>query len=271
MASVRFEVINARCLVQLLCMLKCRLHIEHYVFKMLMGGKMVHVPVPKDGRVIDLGCGAATWIMDMATEMTTTQFVGIDISPIFPKAIHPRNCTFYKADLLKLPEPDNSFDMVYQRSLAVAFTAELWRQALQQAFRILKPGGWFESVETDLTIQDAGPQLTLCFDYIMVSMASQNVDPRIVPSLDRIMVSVGFVEVQVKEYCVPVGEWGGKVGQVWKQNLFAALELVKPYLSLGGRMTENQAADLVQNAGSETKDYRGYQIVYVCYGRKPLS
>ncbi|KAG0287426.1 hypothetical protein BGZ96_008644, partial [Linnemannia gamsii] len=41
-----------------------RLHLQHYIYKMIMGNKNIHVPIPSDcGRVIDLGCGPATWTM----------------------------------------------------------------------------------------------------------------------------------------------------------------------------------------------------------------
>ncbi|KAF8926862.1 hypothetical protein BGZ58_010851 [Dissophora ornata] len=238
---------------------------------MLMNEKNIHVNIPKNGRVIDLGCGAATWVMDMATEMTTTTFVGVDVSPIFPTAIHPRNCSFLKENFLNgVSEPSGTFDVVFERSIAAGLTAELWQQTFQEAFRLLKPGGWLESVESDVTAQDAGPFTNMCFDHMLASMATRDVDTRIVRSLDRIMVSVGFVDVQVKEYCVPLGEWGGKLGQLWKQNLVSILQTVKPHLSRAGRITEGQVSEMIQSMCKETRDLRSYMIIYVTFGRKPL-
>ncbi|KAF9364601.1 hypothetical protein BGX34_001015 [Mortierella sp. NVP85] len=249
-----------------------RLHLQHYIFKMVMGNKNIHVPIPKEhGRVMDLGCGPATWTMDMATELTTVNFVGVDISPIFPAAIHPRNCSFSKENLLQgTSQPDNSFDVVYQRSVSPGFTPDNWKQSVQEAYRLLKPGAWFESVESDVTVNDAGPATAQCFSLMQLSMATRHVDPTVVRSLDKIMMETGFVDVQVKEYVVPLGEWGGKLGQLWNQNIASILETTKPHLAKAGRISEAQVSEMTQAMAKETKEYRAYQIIYVAYGRKPL-
>ncbi|KAI8597683.1 hypothetical protein EDD21DRAFT_209514 [Dissophora ornata] len=39
-----------------------RLHEQHYIFKAALE-KNIHVPIPDNGRVIDFGCGPATWAM----------------------------------------------------------------------------------------------------------------------------------------------------------------------------------------------------------------
>ncbi|KAG0306565.1 hypothetical protein BGZ97_000703 [Linnemannia gamsii] len=241
---------------------------------MIMGNKNIHVPIPKDcGRVIDLGCGPATWTMDMATDLTAVNFVGVDISPIYPAAIHPRNCAFSRECIVSgLTQPDCSFDVAYQRNVAPGFTLEHWTRSIAEAYRILKPGGYFESVETDVRVHDAGPMTNACFDHMVMSMASRSVDPAVVRSLDKLMISAGFVDVRVVEYRVPLGEYGGKLGQLWKQNMTAIMETVKPHLAKAGHIGEQQAGEMISEMGRETKsgDFRSFQTVYVTYGRKPL-
>ncbi|KAG0257997.1 hypothetical protein BGZ95_005085 [Linnemannia exigua] len=256
-----------------------RLHLQHYIYKMIMGNKNIHVPIPKDcGRVIDLGCGPATWTMDMATDLTSVNFHGVDISPIYPAAIHPRNCSFSRECIISgLSQPSNSFDVAYQRNVAPGFTFEYWSRSITEAFRILKPGGYFESVETDVRVHDAGPMTNACFDHMIMSMASRNIDPSVVRSLDKLMIEAGFVDVRVVEYRVPLGEYGGKLGQLWKQNMTAILETVKPHLAKAGRITDQQVEGMIREMGRETarrgdgeEEFRSFQTVYVTYGRKPL-
>ncbi|KAG0353759.1 hypothetical protein BGZ54_002059, partial [Gamsiella multidivaricata] len=208
---------------------------------------------------------------DMATDMSTINFVGVDISPIYPTAIFPRNCNFYNEDILQgVSQPDGVFDVVFQRNVTCGFTFEHWQKAMKEAYRVLKPGGYYECVESDVTIQGAGPQTNLVFEQLRMSMAVRNVDPSIVRSLDRLMAAAGFKEVYVKEYAIPVGEWGGKVGQLWKQNMFAILDTVQPHLAKTARMNEGQVQDIVSAMHQETNSYKAHQIVYVTYGRKPL-
>ncbi|KAF9578952.1 hypothetical protein BGW38_005001, partial [Lunasporangiospora selenospora] len=207
---------------------------------------------------------------DMATEMTTINFVGVDISPIYPTAIHPRNCNFYNENITKgISQPDSAFDVVFQRNVVCGLTFEHWQRVMKEAFRVLKPGGYYECVESDVSIQNAGPQTDTVFEHLRMSMASRNVDPSIVRSLDRLMAAIGFTDIQVKEYCVPVGKWGGKVGQLWKENIFAVLQTVRPHLARAARISESQVQEIVQAMHLETLDYRSHQVIYVVYGRKP--
>ncbi|KAI1299996.1 hypothetical protein EDD11_006339 [Mortierella claussenii] len=210
--------------------------------------------------------------MDMATELSTVNFVGVDISPIYPTAIYPRNCNFYNEDFLQgVSQPNNAFDVVFQRNVTCGFTFEHWQKVMKEAFRILKPGGYYECVESDVTIQNAGPQTNLVFEHLRVSMAAKNVDPSIVRSLDRLLAATGFTDVHVKEYSVPVGEWGGKVGVLWKQNMFQILETVRPHLAAAARISEAQVQEVVNAMHQEISTFRSYQIVYVAYARKPLA
>ncbi|GJJ75376.1 hypothetical protein EMPS_07734 [Entomortierella parvispora] len=249
-----------------------RLHEQHYILKILFEGKNIHVSIKDHDKVIDLGCGAATWIMDMATELNHVDFVGIDISPIYPTAIHPKNCTFYQENILQgISQPNESFDIVYQRNVAPGFTFEHWQQGLGEAFRILRGDGWFESVESDVTIHNAGPYTEMCFEYLRASMASRNVDPSVVRDLDKLFLSTGFADVQVKEYVVAYGEHGGQLGKLWRDNMFAILETVKPLLARVKNVPESQVSEMIAASYKETLTCRAHQTIYVTYGRKPRS
>nr|CAG8444997.1 10761_t:CDS:2 [Entrophospora candida] len=58
--------------------------------------------------VLDVGCGFATWICDIALDYPLLEFVEIDITPLFPT-----QGKFYEKDLLDiLPFADNSFILV---------------------------------------------------------------------------------------------------------------------------------------------------------------
>ncbi|CAG8748121.1 5675_t:CDS:2, partial [Cetraspora pellucida] len=92
-----------------------RLQSQHYLFRHAWG-KNYSSPVEEILRaggacVLDVGCGPATWILEMASEYTSSSFTGIDISPVFPSNIKPRNVEFYQMNVLDgLPFEDNTFD-----------------------------------------------------------------------------------------------------------------------------------------------------------------
>ncbi|KAF8960953.1 hypothetical protein BGZ46_001470, partial [Entomortierella lignicola] len=207
---------------------------------------------------------------DMATEMSTINFVGVDISPIYPTAIYPRNCNFYNEDfVLGVTQPNNVFDVVFQRNVTCGMTPEHWKQAMKEAYRILRPGGYYECVEVDLVVQNAGPKTELVFEHLRHSMGTKGINTAIVRSMHELMAATGFIDINVKEKPVPVGDWGGKVGQLWKQNMFAILETVKPHLAKSARMSESQVHEIMGSMVQETFTHKAFQVVYVVYGRKP--
>src|SRR4051794_2842473 len=82
----------------------------------------------------------------MAYEYPSAIFIGVDISPIFPsEKKKPENATFLQNMLDGLPFEDNTFDFVYQRSLASAISEDQWKcDVIHELYRVTKPGGWIE-------------------------------------------------------------------------------------------------------------------------------
>ncbi|KAG0270571.1 hypothetical protein DFQ27_004283 [Actinomortierella ambigua] len=248
-----------------------RLHLQHYVLKLALQ-KNLHVPLPSMGRVLDVGCGGATWTMDMATEMPEASFYGIDIAPIYPTAIHPRNCHFSKQDITAGTTFDaNSFDVVFQRNLSFGLTPEQWESAIAEAVRVMKPGGYFESVESDCLIHSAGPQTAKVMQVLRHMLRSQGVDPDTIHSLPAMLTKAGLEQVTLKQYNIPLGARGGRTGQLWQQNVFAVLDVCRRRLARYANLNEEQVGEIVAEMQREAaEDYDSYMTIYVTYARKPL-
>ncbi|CAG8678256.1 7516_t:CDS:2, partial [Paraglomus occultum] len=90
-----------------------RTYDRNYIDKIIWKGNY-SAPVSDNlslgANVLDVGCGAGAWIVNMALEYPASVFVGIDIAPLFPEN-YPPNMAFLKCDILDgLPFPDNTFD-----------------------------------------------------------------------------------------------------------------------------------------------------------------
>ncbi|KAG0245378.1 hypothetical protein BGW41_000005 [Actinomortierella wolfii] len=248
-----------------------RLHLQHYVLKLALQ-KNLHVPLPSTGCVLDVGCGGATWTMDMATEMPDATFYGIDIAPVYPTAIHPRNCHFSKQDISEGTNFDsNMFDVVFQRNLSFGLTQPQWESAIQEARRLIKPGGYFESTESDCLIHSAGPQTARVMQVLRHMLRSRGVDPDVIHSLPAMLTKAGFEEVTLKQYNIPLGPRGGRTGQLWQQNVFAVLDICRRRLARYANLNEEQVGEIVAEMQREaTEDFDSYMTIYVTYARKPL-
>jgi ubiquinone/menaquinone biosynthesis C-methylase UbiE len=129
-----------------------RLQLQHYLQRYIWQGNFcspVRGSLKKpNSRVLDVGCGPGTWILEMAFDYPDTHFTGIDISPMYPKEIKPSNVSFEEVDLTEgLPFADDTFDLVVMRNMVNALTVDDWVYCLKEMERVCKPGGFVECLE----------------------------------------------------------------------------------------------------------------------------
>lgn len=106
----------------------------------------------KDSNVLDLACGVGTTSFYLAKKYKC-KVTGIDISNDLIKIAkaelagsnQENNISFQPADALKMPFPDNSFDVVIAQAFFILIDNK--ETALKEIYRVLKPGGYFGSLE----------------------------------------------------------------------------------------------------------------------------
>ena len=161
--------------------------------------------------------------------------IGTDITPIQPSWVPP-NVKFELDDCnSEWTWPDNTFDFINMRMLFGI--VEDWDLCMRQAYCTCKPGGYAETfvfdnhwkgengtVKEDSAIAQwrrvwtaAGNKMGRPFDVI-----SRDLDR-------KAMQAAGFVDVQVREYYVPLGPWHqekamAELGIWWKMALEADLD-----------------------------------------------
>ncbi|KAF9013209.1 hypothetical protein BDQ17DRAFT_584508 [Cyathus striatus] len=108
-------------------------------------------------RVLDIGCGTGTWILSCARTWKECQFVGLDIVPIQPdlqQAGSPdlaSRITWMQANFLdNLPFPNDEFDFVHIKRIALGVPENNWTTLFAEIERVMKPGGAIEIIEEDL-------------------------------------------------------------------------------------------------------------------------
>ena len=89
--------------------------------------------------LLDIGCGTAHIIQELAERCQDSTFAGLDVSPAMLKTAKANaeqlsNVTFVEADGLKIPFADDSFNIVITR---------LAEYSPKEALRVLKRGGCF--------------------------------------------------------------------------------------------------------------------------------
>ena len=103
-----------------------------------------------EGRMIlDVGCGAGAWVLDVASSYPLATVVGIDAHQkrlasasfqVTQRGIP--NASFVVMDASKsLIFPDHQFDVIHARLVSSLLLIEQWPSFLQECVRLLRPGG----------------------------------------------------------------------------------------------------------------------------------
>ncbi|KAG0316137.1 hypothetical protein BG000_004980, partial [Podila horticola] len=212
---------------------------QHALWKYIGGGNF-HAPLRYDiDRILDSGCGLGEWTMEMAKEFPNATVYGIDINPeLFPNVREPvpSNCLFTQSNLLnRLSFPDKYFDFVFQRFLYLGLTVDDWPVALKELRRVMKPGAWIELFEPCMRVHRAGPRTREVMRWISrLLQEERGLDFDFAGEKMKQLCSqeLGFINVRLERLSIPVGNWGGRVGQAMAENMVLIFQNLQSALSM---------------------------------------
>ncbi|CAG8515898.1 11851_t:CDS:2 [Ambispora gerdemannii] len=177
----------------------------------------------KDGAfVLDIGCGPGTWILDMASHYPCSEFYGFDIHVVFPSQIRPPNTHFKQANALDgLAFDNDSFDLVRMSSMLISFDEQQYLGVLRDSFRILKPGGYIELIESEIPLVNEGPIFQKLLDSFESLLSSKGIDIRLAQKLESLVSSIdGFTSIQTDRRITMLNEpEGGISGKLLMQTI----------------------------------------------------
>ncbi len=173
-----------------------------------------HYGLATGGYVIDVGCGSGRLAVQLATDHDGV-YLGLDLVPdlvAHARRIAPRpNFRFQVIDHIGVPEADGRADMVVFFSVLTHLLHEQGYWYLEEAFRVLKPGG--RVVLSFLEFAD--PAHWPSFDASVVVAKTQMRAPLNVfierPVMRAFAERIGFVVVEIRdgaELVVPEGPFG---------------------------------------------------------------
>ncbi|CAG8503771.1 1548_t:CDS:2 [Paraglomus brasilianum] len=207
-----------------------RTYDRYFIDKIMWGGNY-SAPVSDNlslgASVLDIGCGAGAWIMNMALDYPVSIFVGIDIAPLFPEN-HPPNAAFLKCNIMDgLPFPDNTFDFVRQAFVIVCMNWQAWKEkVVKELIRVTKPGGYIEIME-------------VCREDINPGIICQKIDAYLLEHLRKAGINTAsgpdvikaFNEFENEVIVAPMEErpyyFGKKAGRIGEATLKCILEAYK--------------------------------------------
>ncbi len=115
-----------------------------------------HLPKDHYDRIYEMGCGGAYTLAACHKNYPEAELMGSDLSPALLKNAHDAARAmgipihYKQRDARDTREPDNSVDAVVSYALFHEMPVSVCKETLEEAFRILKPGG-------DIIVNDPPP------------------------------------------------------------------------------------------------------------------
>ncbi|CAB5382170.1 unnamed protein product [Rhizophagus irregularis] len=253
-----------------------KLELQYYLFKEYWRTCYTSPITPMltagGGRVLDIGCGPGTWIMDLASKYKSTTFIGIDISPMFPQHVKPRNASFVQYNILnKIPFPNDTFDYVHQSLLSSAFTTSQWKEVIKEIVRVTKPGGWVEFLEYDYFVHNEGPISQRINASTISFFLSQGLIPNISKHLPEILQSTEqLMDIHCEIKSVPIGNWGGTLGSVALEVIGIEISALRNNLQPLMGLSDQHYEALIEGFVSEVNKYKSYINTFRFYAQKVM-
>lgn len=254
-----------------------RLDFQHYVIRYALKGNYA-APLSSPRTILDVGTGTGRWAREIAELFPNANVIGSDVvEPPADKLSsqggydpRPPNYTFVAANVLEgLPFADASFDFVHQRLLFLAVPADRWPNVVQELARVTAPGGWVELVESGLLV-NPGPATSTYEGWTQALGRRRGIDMAVTPMVGGYLDAAGLVNTQRRTIEIPLGRWGGRLGQMMAQNIFAAFQSVRPALLGQGITTEQEYNRIMGALMEEWERQHSTTPFYVSWGQRPM-
>ncbi|CAI2167699.1 11313_t:CDS:2 [Funneliformis geosporum] len=226
--------------------------------------------------VLDLECGFGQWLIDLCNEYQACDYVGIDYEGNFQSQNNvPKNLKFRKHNILNgIPYEDNTFDFIHMQIMMNSFTDAEWKTLIvPEIFRVCKPGGWIEIMDSDYEVFNIGPKTGFYYQmFLSVIDINQNRSSNL-NQLQDIMngyQELGFTIIKEK-----ISAWY----PIHPQNSDETFEIVPeilnslyPFMSNSSEFKINRAdyTKLSQQIIKEIADNKSYSKTYRMITQKHL-
>jgi SAM-dependent methyltransferase len=247
-----------------------RLDYQHFILRQVIKGNCfapVHDLLRKQGgAVLDVGSGTGRWGHEIATAYPKVQVYGFDLEDVLCTASTPLNYQFYQGNLLNgLPFASHTFHYVHQRLLVAAIPLEKWPWVVGELRRVAQPGGWIELAEMGNTFHHAGPATKQFLTWWIDIAASRGMDASKMSQIGVLLKQVGLSALQAETKLVPVGSWGGRLGNLLAQDMLAGWPTMRPLAqSLLGVSSETFDAVIKRLEAEWNTFHTTYEVYFAC-------
>ncbi|KAG6140669.1 hypothetical protein E4U38_007250 [Claviceps purpurea] len=259
---------------------------QHKLYLKVMDGNLGRAPVREPRQVLEVASGTGIWALEYATANPACHVTGTDISAIQHAHSLP-NLTFVLHDFEKDTWPaqcGHDYDYIHMRHTLICFDST--PAVLRRAFGLLRPGGWIELYEHNVTYVRMGktkaPPLEGTAYAKWASLIIQ-----VARSGGRDLVKTvhyaawlreaGFVNVTEKRFGLPMNAWPKderlkQIGRLSLKNELALVDSLGPALRKAVH-DEEEAHAIEEGAKRDLQDPNMHVLreMFNVYAQKPMK
>lgn len=238
------------------------------------GAPVVDLLRSKSGaKVLDFGCGSGYWTLEMATEFPSSKFYGINPIASFPGSVSPKNVEFIVSNVLNntLPFKDAEFDYVFARNIMFTFRKPNFESVvIKELLRVLKPGGYIEFVEEEITEGHNRGKALLRWNVngLKPWLETQSIDYEIPYRFEECLKSTNQLkDVMEQKLKIPIGKSNGFIGELSAEYIMNTVKSMADNLISIMNLTNEEYDNLVGEIEKEVRDNEEENNAYFYYRR----
>ncbi len=226
--------------------------------------------------VVDIACGLGGWVHEVAHSYPEMEVTGIDISArmveyarAHAKVRRLDNAHFRVMNVLKpLDFPDGSIDLVNARAIFTFMPPASWPMLIQEALRILRPGGFIRLTEVEMGFANTPAFERYCWTFNRAlqlagqSFSPNGLHPGITPMLGRFLRDAGCQHIKKKAHVIDFSTGEDAHGGFY-QDLRLGFKLGQPFLVKTGVITQEEVDQLYQQALDEMQSEQFCALWYL--------
>jgi hypothetical protein len=93
----------------------------------------------------------------------------------------------------------------------------------------------------------------------------------IVRDLDQKVVDAGFVNINGMRIRIPVGNWGGKLGEIFLEDIVAIYHSLRPVVQPILNFSDEEFQQLIENVPKENNEVKQDMNLFLNWAQKPAN
>lgn len=233
-------------------------------------------------KVLDIGCGPGTWVLDAAFTLPDARIIGLDISAQMVTYAEARACSQQRENVSfqvtdaseRLPFSQDTFDLVHLQFATSWVTDEIWLPLLREVRRVLKPGKYIMLTESQLptsnslALQRLNQILLTLMRHMHLGMCQDN-DLGVISALGPLLHKAQFFAVKLQEVEIHVSYIAPATDTRWFYDLMALFTQLREQVVCEGWMQYETYNQLLQQFTQEAqrKDFLGTSKIFTFTAR----